>query len=192
MSSLTPVRDAQSASRDLSVSGSSAMLRGLPRSGAVIRPQPLFYVALLRRGSAFAGLEPQQRWDLWRKVLRQPRLTVCGQGRRTVALRTYSPHRLKPPLARTTAGLPALASFPIVSRSLRISPQTPSATVPLTLPAYTMVPGVHERGNAYPRYPPNALKLRRKPCCAAQEFPCTAKTGMLSESRERPRAFNAA
>jgi len=31
------------------------MLRGLPRSGAVIRPQPLFYVALLRRGSGLCG-----------------------------------------------------------------------------------------------------------------------------------------
>src|SRR6185295_13825533 len=73
---------------------------------------------------------------------------------------------------------------PFASRSRRISPPTPSTTVPLTLRAYMRAAPAHRAREAYPHYPPG-LVLGRSPDLG---LPLAANIARLAESRGMLRA----
>ena len=148
---LPPVRDDQSTSRDLSVSGSRARLHGFPRSGGVTRPRSLFYVALLRRGFRPGRAENQFAVGLAAQITLTTPPHGMRQRRQTEALCAYSPLRFSRHMAMGDRGLACPVNFPSASRYRRISPPVPSTTGLLTNQAYISRRAMHAGEEAFPR-----------------------------------------
>jgi hypothetical protein len=114
MSILTPVRDDQSAPRDLSIScrtgfRASCLARGPVRPGR----SHLFCVALPRRGSGIAIPDPGTAMppSSWDTLPAQPQ-TAFRQNRQSVVFHDVWQLRLQPPMALDDLGLPCHMSIP--------------------------------------------------------------------------------
>jgi hypothetical protein len=184
MSSLTPVRDDWSASRDLSVSGSRAGLEGRPSSGSVSWPMALCLASRCYDGvPALAGPVPQSADETTAREA--PPAPPDGTSATPIG-RGPLHHWSLPPLAahgcgRPRAALPREFSEPPPMPS-DFSSSTVRNPVRSQVRSYMSTAGRERRGEAYPHNPPMAGSIVDGPV-RRETLPLAEKLAMLVPAR---------